>query len=220
MAVIKQFSVDIVTRVATVLVSTETGTGQVQAWLPFGNAELEQSLLAAAKELQAPGAFLIYANGAIYEREPSPGAGYTWDWPSSSWVFSQDLHDSTLTEVTSQALAAIDNAAGLTRLKYITSVPGQAETYQRKEEQARAWKLENYQLPAPSFIAAEAAALNQDPVAIADQVIALADYWSLVKGPQIEAIRRKWKVAIEAAGQDIEAINAAKDAGVAELNTL
>lgn len=73
---------------------------------------------------------------------------------------------------------------------------------------------------APGFIAAEAEALNLNPIAVATEVIQLADYWANVKGPEIEATRRKWKVAIEAAGTDASAIAATLNAGLVELGAL
>lgn len=97
------------------------------------------------------------------------------------------------------ALAIVDELAGNARLRYITSVPGQAETYAKKEQQARDWQAAAFSGEAPPFILAEATALNISPQTLAEQVIALADFWANIKGPQIEATRRKWKVALEAA---------------------
>lgn len=146
--------------------------------------------------------------------KPSPTS--EWDWGTKSWSFSQEQ----AYVFSKSALDAIDKEAGNTRVKYITSVPGQSETYQRKEQQAREWSALGFSGQAPSFIQAEADALNVSPETIAQQVIQLADYWSNVKGPQIEACRRKWKVAIDAAGTDFVAISTARDSGIAELKTL
>lgn len=132
---------------------------------------------------------------------------------------SQDFANAT-DRLARGSLAAIDTAAGNARLKYITSVPGQSETYQRKEEQARAWQAASFAGDAPSFIAAEATALAIDAQVLTLQIIALADYWGNVKGPQIEAARRKAKVAIESAGTDDSLIIAARDVGLAELALL
>lgn len=114
------------------------------------------------------------------------------------------------------ALSVIDEEAGRARLRYITSVPGQAETYTRKEQQAREWSASGFVGDAPPFIAAEAEALGRTHQSVAEEVIALADQWANVTGPVIEACRRKWKVAIEAA-TTIEGVTAARDAGMAEL---
>jgi hypothetical protein len=138
-------------------------------------------------------------------------------WDGAAWIFPQG---ETWQEAKTRALQAIDNEAGQTRLKYITSVPGQAETYQRKEQQAREWQASGFVGAPPPFIDAEAIALEMDPQAIALNIITLADYWSNIKGPEIEATRRKWKVAIEAAGQDVIAINAALASGIEALGAL
>ena len=117
------------------------------------------------------------------------------------------------------ALSSVDNIAGYSRLRYITSVPGQSETYTLKERQAREWTAASYAGDPPSFIAAEAAATNVTPQALCQLVIELADFWSNIKGPQIEATRRKWKVAIEAAS-DPSLIQGLVDAARAELDGL
>lgn len=118
-------------------------------------------------------------------------------WDGQAW--QPLVPEKTLADEVASALDAVDFAAGRARLKYITSVPGQAETYQRKEQQARQWHAAAFEGPPPSFIAAEAEALGVHPLEVANEIIAMADFWSEIKGPQIEACRRKWKVAIEQA---------------------
>lgn len=130
----------------------------------------------------------------LSEARVPPTPEHQWDDENLIWV-----DPVTLSDRKSAALACIDEFAGTARLRYITSVPGQAETYQKKELQAREWAASAFAGDAPSFIAAEASALGKDPQALASEVISLADYWSNVKGPAIEAARRKWKVTIEAA---------------------
>jgi hypothetical protein len=98
-------------------------------------------------------------------------------------------------------------------------VPCQAETYQRKGEQARQWAAAAYAGNAPAFIAAEAIATNVTAQQVAEQVIQLADYWSGVKGPEIEAARRKWKVRL-AACVDGHAVQQTLADGLAELEGL
>lgn len=117
------------------------------------------------------------------------------------------------------ALSLVDSMAGEARLRYITSIPGQAETYAKKEQQARDWSAESFAGDAPSFIAAEAQALSVSAQSVALEVIALADYWAEIKGPQIEASRRKWKVAIEAA-VDPSLISGLIDSARTELEAL
>lgn len=162
-----------------------------------------------------------YVDGQVCKKVPDrPSPSHDWDWPSKSWVLNEVSAAAARVKAAADALAAIDSAAGQTRLKYITSVPGQAETYQRKEQQAREWAAVGFVGQAPSFIAAEAEALSVSPQSVASEVIQLADYWANVKGPEIEAARRKWKVAVEAAGTDLSAIDAALNEGLAELGAL
>lgn len=158
--------------------------------------------------------------GEYTPRPVSPGDDHDWDTGIKQWVFSQARKDTRLAKLAFDALDQIDQAAGTVRMRYITSVPGQAETYQRKEQQAREWKDAGFVGTPPVFVAAEADALGQDPVDVADYIIETADQWGNFKGPQIEATRRKWKVAIEQAGTDEVAIVAARDAGIADLMTL
>lgn len=141
--------------------------------------------------VQLPG----YVQGTTYTPlPPPPTPAHVFNWATKQWEDPR-----TLDQIKAEALDQVDIAAGKARLRYITSVPGQAETYQKKEQQAREWAAASFAGDPPSFIAAEAAALGRDPQAVATEVIGLADYWGNVKGPQIEACRRKWKVAIEAA---------------------
>ena len=143
-----------------------------------------------------------------------PIGAYRWDTESLSWASVLPLDS-----VISNSLGFVDTLSGQARLRYITSVPGQAETYAKKEQQARSWAAESFAGDAPSFIAAEAQALNVSAQSVALEVIGLADYWSNIKGPQIEATRRKWKVAIESAS-DPSLIQGLVDAARAELDAL
>ena len=136
----------------------------------------------------------ISTDGVVMKVGKAPTASHEFDTGSKSWVDTR-----TLSAVINDALALVDDLAGAARLRYITSVPGQAETYAKKEQQARSWAAESFAGDAPSFIAAEAQALNVSAQSVALEVIELADFWSNIKGPQIEATRRKWKVAIDAA---------------------
>ena len=159
-------------------------------------------------------------DGQFVKRPRQPSADHEWDTQAKAWVFRQDAKDARLAKLAFDALDQIDQTAGTVRLRYITSVPGQAETYQRKEQQAREWKDAGFVGTPPVFVAFEAAALGQDPVMVANYIIETADQWGNTKGPQIEATRRKWKVAIEQAGTVEAAIVAARDAGIAELMAL
>lgn len=150
-------------------------------------------------------------------QRPSPA--HEWSGDALAWVLNPALLPAAITQAQARAQAQVDDAAGRARLRYITDVPGQQATYQRKEQQAREWTEAGYPEPAPSFIAAEAEALDTTPQAIAVQVITLADFWAYSKGPEIEAARIKWKAAVRSA-TTLEAVQAALDAALAELEAL
>lgn len=125
------------------------------------------------------------------------------------------------------ALNQIDNQAGATRGKYITSVVGQAETYLAKASDAQAYKTAGY--PAASIadyplVQAEAVALyGATPTAAqfqaaADGILTTQSQW-IAKAAQIEQQRRAGKIAVIAA-TDVAAINAAKDAAIGALKSL
>lgn len=125
------------------------------------------------------------------------------------------------------ALRAIDNQAGVTRIKYITPVAGQAETYLAKANDAQVYKTAGY--PAASIanyplVQAEAVALyGATPTAAqfqaaADGILATQSQW-IAKAAQIEQQRRAGKIAVTAA-MDVAAINAARDTAIAALVVL
>lgn len=162
---------------------------------------------------------LYVVGGQVLERPQRPTPEHTWNQQSQVWEADTAALTAFLELRRGAAQAQIDDAAGQARLRYITDVPGQQATYQRKEQQARQWVDSGYSGAAPSFIAAEAQALGETPQHIAQQVITLADFWAYSKGPQIEAARIKWKAAVRAA-ETLEAVQAALDAAMAELEAL
>ena len=161
--------------------------------------------------VQLPG----YVVGSEYFQLPEkPSQHHTFNWQTKEWEDPRSV-----TDAIAPALDRVDQLAGKARLRYITSVPGQAETYQKKEEQARTWAATGFVGDAPSFISAEATALGRTPQSVATEIIGLADYWANSKGPQIEACRRKWKVAVESATSVIQVDNLIIQA-IAELDSL
>lgn len=150
---------------------------------------------------------------------PQPSPAHEWSGDALAWALNPALLPTALAEAQTAAQAQVDAAAGRARLRYITDVPGQQATYQRKEQQAREWSVLGFPLPAPSFIQAEADALGAHPQTVAQQVCALADYWAYVKGPEIEAARIAGKAAVRAA-ETLEAVQAALDAALSELEEL
>lgn len=153
-------------------------------------------------------------NGVLREISPRPSLQHRINRVLGVWEDTRSVADAI-----ASALNRVDQIAGQARLRYITSVPGQAETYAKKEEQARAWASAAFWGAAPSFIAAEAAALGVSAQSVAEEVISLADFWANVKGPQIEATRRKWKVSIEAATTVLQ-VDQMVESAKAELDAL
>lgn len=139
-----------------------------------------------------------------------------WDAVAQQWVAHPQI---TLVERIARAHSDIDNAAGQARLRYITSVPGQAETYQRKEAEARQWAGAGFTGSPPPFIAAEADALQVSAQSVAQEIITVADYWANIKGPQIEAARRKWKV-LASQCQSLPAVDSVAASAQTELDSL
>lgn len=183
-----------------------------------GYPEAQQGQLAALTSYS--GNLPAYWNGVEVVPLPAqPSDAHEWSGDALAWVLNPALLPAAITQAQARAQAQVDDAAGQARLRYITDVPGQQATYTRKEQQAREWLDSGYAGDAPSFIAAEAAALGEAPQHIAQQVITLADYWAYVKGPEIEASRIKHKAAVRAAAT-LEAVQAALDAALAELEAL
>lgn len=112
----------------------------------------------------------------------------------------------------------IDEAAGRTRLKYITETPGQQAVYLLKLEQARAFLANPESTPGP-YISMEAEALGMTPLALANEVILNAAQWGDVLGPAIEATRRGYKKAVTDAAtiEEVEQVLAQAIAALAAL---
>ena len=91
----------------------------------------------------------------------------------------------------------IDTAAGAARARYITVAAGQEATYMQKTMDATAYKAVGYTGPVPLMIQAEADAVGCTPQEAADQILSQAQAW-LVKGSQIEGVRRSWKLTVAA----------------------
>ena len=91
----------------------------------------------------------------------------------------------------------IDAAAGAARARYITVAPGQEATYMQKTMGATAYKAAGYAGDVPLMIQAEADAVGCTAQEAADQILAQAAAW-MVKGSQIECVRRSWKLTVAA----------------------
>jgi hypothetical protein len=125
------------------------------------------------------------------------------------------------------AYDAIDTQAGATRSKYITTVPGQSETYVSKAADAAAYKASGYpftSLASYLWVQAEAVAINgvsptsAQAKAAADSILAAQAAW-IALGAQIEQARRAGSVAVAAAGT-VAAVQAAQAAAIAALGAM
>lgn len=92
--------------------------------------------------------------------------------------------------------ALVDDAAGRFRCNFITTVPGQAETYLYKAEEARAWQADD--ATPTHFLAPEAAARNMTMADLATEVLANEAAWKRIGG-RIEGLRVAAKAAIQGA---------------------
>ena len=102
--------------------------------------------------------------------------------------------------------ARIDAAAGAERSKYITDVPGQAQTYQRKEDEARRW-IEGDEAAHPElypFMIAEAGMRGVPIAQVRDEIMAQVNALAPLAA-MIEAKRICAKRAVDAA-EDIPGI--------------
>lgn len=170
---------------------------QVKVINPFDNTATEQ--ITNSQELvyavNSSGEFLgLVPKGTEYAVVPgAPSSNkFKWDFITNTWKYTE-----TLAEIKQQALVDIDAVAGDTRLRYITDVPGQQAVYLVKLEQAQAY-LQDASASVP-YIVAEASVLNVSLTEAAQQIVDRANIWNNIVGPQIEGIRRKNKLAVEAA---------------------
>lgn len=130
----------------------------------------------------------------------------------------------TVAEIKIITCAVIDQTAGITRQKYITTSPGQEATYTEKARQCEAYKADGYPvIPDPvahAYVIAEKNAKGGATTyqQACDAILVERDQWSVL-GAKIEEARRKAKIAINAA-MTSENVETAKTAGLTELSTL
>jgi hypothetical protein len=129
----------------------------------------------------------------------------------------------TLDDQKASAKWDVDRAAGRARSRYITVVPGQAETYQSKAMDAAAFLATSPDPAAPAapghpWVEAEAEAQGMLPVPAAQFVLQTQAQWASL-GALIEKIRLQTKNAVTASGT-IQAVIAARNAGTAALDAL
>lgn len=133
----------------------------------------------------------------------------------------------TLAQAKEQAYNYIDAKAGEVRKKYITDVPGQAETYLLKSSDAKVYKTAGYpyaQISDYPMVEAEAMALyGSTPTAdqtksATDIILSTQSQWVMLAA-NIERVRRSGKEAVQKAS-NIAEIDTAKQVAIADLSLL
>lgn len=146
---------------------------------------------------------------------------------SETFSTTQPLLVTTLVQAQASAYLAIDNQAGTTRLKYITDVAGQSETYLSKASDAAAYKAAAYPVASIAnypMVQAEAKALygamptTAQYQAAADGIITTQAQWTVLAAA-IEQQRRSGKIAV-AAATTLTAAQAAQAAAITALSAL
>lgn len=155
----------------------------------------------------------------ITDLDPRPEIG--WDYDGATFTAPVVIL-TALDELKSAACADIDQAAGVTRSKYITTAAGQEATYTEKARQCEAYKAAGYPAtPDPvghAYVIAEANAKGCTYREACDAILAERDQWAVL-GAKIEEARRKAKINI-AAATTAEAVEAALQTGLTELAAL
>lgn len=105
-------------------------------------------------------------------------------------------HHASLEAARESYFIEVDNLVGAVRGKYITSVPGQAETYTAKALDAQAF-MADPSAPCP-WIEAEAAATGMTKAEAAQTILAMHAEWTRV-GSALERIRIGTKAEIRTA---------------------
>jgi hypothetical protein len=157
-----------------------------------------------------------FVSGTVY---PRPSTQHTFDVDNRQWVLPGTPAEH-LQSAKQSAKNRIDIKAGDTRAKYITSVPGQAETYTAKYEDAKQFAAAGYPLDTTNYpwVKADSEAYGITPKQAADNIIMLRNAWTNI-GTTVEKIRLAGKTQVELA-TTVEQINAAADAAVSQLELL
>ena len=129
-------------------------------------------------------------------------AGWAWDGVAFSAPATQRRGRSAVK-------SAIDLAAGITRERFITTVPGQESTYQLKAEEANAYIAANRPADTTAYpmLSAEAEGRGMTASDLADEILATRSVW-IQAAAQIEKARVSGKAAVDAAPEssDFDAV--------------
>ncbi len=123
----------------------------------------------------------------------------------------------TLSIHQAEAKETIDETAEVARTRYITSGSGQAIVYQEKAKDAEKYKENGYpsgMLTYP-WVKAESDAMGVTPTVAANTILNQRDAW-VVKGVEIEKLRRYWKLEVDNA-IDEDGVEVVKDQALTQL---
>ena len=137
----------------------------------------------------------VRGDGEVHLPPPAPHPSMTFDPVAWQWVPPQS-HAADI----AQAVRRINEAAGQTRLRFITDIPGQEMIYKAKLDEARAYLSgpEPESLDAFPLIAAEVGITAPDAFQIAMIWLWMAEIW-VQAAAQIEAIRLQGTAGVQAA---------------------
>lgn len=154
--------------------------------------------------------------GTVY---PKPSTSHVFDTNNREWKLLGTAGEQ-LQSAKNSAKNRIDIKAGNVRAKYITSVPGQAETYTAKYEDAKAYVAANYPVDTTNYpwVKADSEAYGITPRQAADNIITLRNAWTNI-GTTVEKIRLAGKTAVEQA-TTTQAINTAAEQAISQLELI
>ncbi|QCL72190.1 MULTISPECIES: hypothetical protein [Agrobacterium] len=138
------------------------------------------------------GTYLVVANADLVEK-------------INALISQEEWRSQDLVTIKAGYKAAIDEAAELTRLQYITPGVGQALTYMQKADEARRYLSASNPVDSDyPLLAAEVGITAENIVRVAAVVAAAYSQWLKI-GAAIEAVRLDGKAAIDAAGSENDA---------------
>lgn len=156
-----------------------------------------------------------FMDGEFREYPPRPSDRHEFDFASGAWIDPRDAEQveadaaADLAAAKSAAVAAVNGAAGLARLRFVTDAPGQSMTYAAKQAEALAWiaAAQPADLTDYPWLAAEVGITAPTAAALASLWLTMAAQWAAA-GSQIEAVRMTAISAIGAATTEAETLAA------------
>ena len=170
------------------------------------NSNLNLSAIAAAAG-QSDNNKILYRSGVLHVKDVSQAA-----LDAAVVSINATAAEDTIRKAKDIALAKVDGDAGKAREILLTTVPGQAMTYLKKEADAEKFKADGYpevDIDNYPWIAAEARARSDTGQQVADLILTQAAAWTVI-GVAIEEERIRGKVEVEQQ-QSVTGVNNASD---------